>query len=145
MEDKLELRHIAKFLPFGLKGLFVRPELIDIVSELDVENKLITGMNEGTWALKMFVPIFHPLSDLTKEITHKGETFVLGNRLGWTSIELLVDNLKEVQYDDGESGTHENVGCRTMELLIEHKFDVDNLIEKGLAIDINTLKDNPYE
>lgn len=80
--------------------------------------------------------IKHPLSDLTKEIEIDGEKITPINMIkqyhgGGYSIEgmkLLLSN------------NPLNLNYRAVQKLLEWHFDIHNLIEKGLAIDINTLK-----
>lgn len=84
-----------------------------------------------------FKPICRNLSDLTKEIEHKGERFVPINRI------------KESQYHLFLRGdiTSPLEGLQFSELrkLIEWHFDIADLISKGEAIDVNTLEINPYK
>jgi hypothetical protein len=83
-----------------------------------------------------FTPILHPLSDLTKNVwIEKLNTF---------ACELL--DATHV-YDEKNI-----VGLNWMThpfaivmWLIENHFDVAGLIEKGEAIDVNTLPENPYK
>lgn len=81
-------------------------------------------------------PILRPLSDLTKEIEHNGERFVFSDRyLSNSKIKMLLDNslcsfnnpLNDIDYN-------------SVKLLLEHHFDVFGLIEKGLAININSIE-----
>lgn len=82
-------------------------------------------------------PILHPLSDLTKEIEHKGEKFV------------PIERIKESQHHlffrtDIEKPIDELQFSEVMKL-VEWYFDIAGLIEKGEAIDVNTLPENPYK
>lgn len=111
-----------------------------------------------------FVPLeeifllLRPLSDLTKEITHYSEKFVPIVKLAEkffckTSSPLTV-------YETGFAFGATYIGGLTVPIfmksfgsnsfsvvqkLIEWKFDVSDLIKNKEAIDINTLKFNPYE
>lgn len=73
----------------------------------------------------------HPLSDLTKEIEVNGEKFVplkkMGYNVSWYGWDFYKINILEQKYSD-------------IQKLLEWHFDIYGLIEKGLAIDINTLK-----
>lgn len=126
-------------------------------------------------------PIIHPLSDLTKPITHKGEAFVpivelakmcfsntYGNLPNIKNHEVLNSESCEsfgfIGYTDDErfSLTFNDTFCdqsfefwidrsrhfiKQLELflkLIEWHFDIAGLIERGEAIDVNTLETNPY-
>lgn len=91
------------------------------------------------------MPILRPLSDLVREIEHNGEKFIPIDRLNflydYTKIGYLyrytTEYLNEV---DWQSEPFEIV-----KKLIEWHFDIANLIPKGEAIDLNTLKINPYK
>lgn len=69
-------------------------------------------------------------SDLTKEITHEGERFVPLLALDKLNCFPISDTDKVLRYYDK---------------LNEWMFDYRNLISAGLAIDVNTLPENPYE
>jgi len=89
-------------------------------------------------------PILHSLSDLTKEIEHNGEKFVPYKRL---QFDIDCDGQIGNRIDWGDS--HSGIIFPTEFLgdilkLIEWHFDIAGLIKKGEAIDINTLKINPY-
>lgn len=80
----------------------------------------------------------YPLSYLTKEIVHKGErihilTFLCEKYRNLYPNELLAS----IQF-----GT---VDFNIMMDLISFHFDVADLISKGEAIDVNSLKINPYK
>lgn len=75
-------------------------------------------------------PLLRPMSDLTKEITHEGERFVP---------TLALDKLNCFPVSDTEKA------LRYYDKLNEWMFDYRNLIYAGLAIDVNTLPENPYE
>ncbi len=120
--EKLELKHLAPYLPYGLK-YFVDytdgdTEIVNLdgafIDELYLSNGLTCGYQSETSK-----PILRPLSDLTKN------EFVddLGKWYG---------DYQELDLDDIDYGIVKNY--------FKHHFDVFGLIEKGLAIDINTIK-----
>src|SRR5690606_37484510 len=80
--------------------------------------------------------ILRPLSDLTKEIEHNGWSF--------TFSEVYLGNSKLAKILGVERSTFDNflndIDYSSIQLLFKHHFDVFGLIDKGLAIDINTLK-----
>lgn len=102
-------------------------------------------------SLDDFKPILRPLSDLTKTIEHKGETFkpsfVLSRDFKDADdfIYLIVQilNKKEVNLDLIK--VLEYCPLNVALKLIEWHFDIAGLIEKGEAIDVNTLPENPYK
>lgn len=120
-------------------------------------------------------PILRPLSDLTKEIEHNGQKTTPLVRLfdtlrpydvyesfsnGSTFNQLwFYDNAGSVlfwiEYNTNEFSFDviNRKGDRLLqvfqltafEILNEWHFDIYRLIEKGLAIDVNTLEENPYK
>lgn len=113
--------------------------------------------------------LVRPLSDLTKPITHNGETFVPMEKLcndfcnrtpcnpefGKSKILMHADNgggLKwwfvyhrnkmtfELSDDNREMSNHTIPQYEMFQKLFEWHFDVFGLIERNLAIDINTTK-----
>ena len=84
-------------------------------------------------------PIINPLSNLTKEIEHNGEKFVPIDLLRqdgyYIGEDWIIENFKDV----------ENSSFGFIQKLIKWHFDIANLIEKGEAIDVNSLNENPYK
>lgn len=119
---QLELKHLAPYLPFKVK---VR-----------------CCLGKGSiWTLRQFniaqfsyydKLILRPLSDLTKEVEHNGERFVPNDKL----LEFYGEEI------DNYSLPLKLNSYILIQQLFEWHFDVFGLIEKGLAIDINTLKLN---
>jgi len=139
--EKLELRHLAPYLPFGLEvnclmGRFVCSGLYN---RHGWDYIIFDGLTKSDDLLVNVKPLLRPLSDLTKEITHNGETFV--------PIEWLKEN-KNVELLNGvyPDGTKRVWNDRTMttnirffeycivEKLIEWHFDIFGLIPKNLAL-----------
>ena len=121
---KLELKHLAPYLPYGLK----------------MYSENLKGDNVYQWKLKpehiedalafQNKPILRPLSDLTKD-SHSIKLFELcGN------IDENLDYLCEFNGDL----TNTSLSFRATQYLFLYHFDVFGLIPEGLAIDINTLK-----
>ena len=95
--------------------------------------------------------ILHPLSDLTKEIEHKGEKFVPIEKLreaiggGWCRLyESAIEHMQEWDIDTLKDKI-KYLPFEFIQLFISWYFDVADLISKGEAIDVNTLEVNPYE
>ena len=94
-----------------------------------------------------FLPVLHPLSDLTKEIENNGKKFV--------PLDILLEmySLNMYQFTNGE--IYNTDYARYIEIeelpfeavlkLIEWHFDIASLIEKGEIIDVNILETNPYK
>ena len=142
-------------------------------NEIKTLNSSRYGMNDtGEFHYK---PILHTLSDLTKPIEHKGEKFVpiekIGKTIepngtfeygefGWncaTGGDDYQDYYLEIskdlkfnfwcgsKYEGGYVTLEENIHFDIILKLIEYHFDIAGLIEKGEAIDVNRLSENPYK
>ncbi|WP_302756890.1 hypothetical protein [Alistipes indistinctus] len=134
----LELKDICGYLPYGLvfqdKGRGVYLQLVNLLSA----QKLIDKSHDYTEV----GPILRPMSDLTEEITHRGEKFV--------PLDVFNDRGHFIEFD--AAGLLYTVGgCMDSDWLMvfdkfhEWMFDYRGLISAGLAIDVNTLPENPYE
>ena len=136
---------LAMSLPYGLK-VYVkyynhRPDNSELETMIGiVDDCIITDMHEEDMA-PLFVSNYglclHPLSDLTKEIEHKGEKFIPMKKIA-------IYNPNNVEYliECVVTGLVEYIVLRQ---LIEWHFDIADLISKGEAIDVNTLETNPYK
>jgi hypothetical protein len=129
---KLELKHVAPYLPYGLKYKSEHIEGSRIYTMLGLNekyNRLDSDCDYGWIYIKGIKPILRPLSDLTKEIEHNEERFVPFERIGWGNGTHVIPLILEGRID-----------VKEYYLLLEWHFDVSNLIGKKLAFDINTLK-----
>lgn len=113
---------------------------------------------ESEHGFESFKPILRPLSDLTKEIEHKGDKFVPLHKLFQPPVDKkdcdFTNERKSYQLHVhiGEDVlTYDvNKDCDInafwiVQKLIEWHFDIAGLIEKGEAIDVNSLEINPYK
>ena len=134
---------LAFSLPYKLKLQFkdredkyCRKQVIGTLGGIYSDRTIICHDTVNAYPAK-FKPILHPLSDLTKEIEHKGEKFM-------PMKEIAIYNPNNVEYliECVVTGLVEYIVLRQ---LIEWHFDIANLIEKGEAIDVNTLPENPYK
>lgn len=154
MIKDLELKHVLSYIPYKVKvwdtkhnkwageDFFFKPLDSEFHKEFGV-NGVEQMLNDPL--LKMAL---HPLSDLTKEIEHNGEKFVpidiLRVRFG-----RLIDGIYVSPDYASLRFQHHNMRCfidlrdttEILNKLFEWHFDVFGLIEKGLAIDINVLKE----
>ena len=132
---KLELKHLAPYLPYGLKG--VCNEVTYLLTTEGGSTKEFGSLN-GTAGLSMFIeyckPILRPLSDLTK-----GEIFVDGELKNYFQEFELEKYLPFDFYADTKYWTQDLPYKIILEFLENH-FDIFGLIPQGLAIDINTLE-----
>ena len=104
----------------------------------------IDEKSTGNDYVSKFKPICRPLSDLAKEIEHKGEKFVPYKKLDW---EFYSGELGEyISFGDMHSGVINVLGYLSqLQLLLSWHFDIADLISKGEAIDVNALEENPYK
>lgn len=131
--EKLELKHLAPYLPYDIMAIDLNTKEIRKVTLLHFTYTTISvGHNHLIYEgilLSKHLPILRPLSDLTKEIEVNGEKF------------LPIERIKKMYPSDTFSSTANLAkwSYRIIEKLCEWHFDIFGLIEKGLAVDINTL------
>ena len=160
METELELKHVAPYLPYELKVYNSIHENISImVSDPTMYNNPLIGVKGINFIDgRINNPILHPLSDLTKEIEHNGEKFVpiyelFNIQFKDTAHVEYIRNMYFIETNNFINASHYSTSEESsfnkrniklnnywkIEKLYEWHFDIDGLIEKGLAIDINTL------
>jgi len=142
---KITLKELAPYLTYGLNWDLSETEYGKIEKHRLTECKLISisvddlftpiGLRTNIEAHNkgiMFVnlntgkPILRPLSYLTKEIEYNGT----GGKLS------ILDKYVKL----AQQGCAFLLPYSEFEILLKFHFDVFSLIDKGLAIDINTLK-----
>lgn len=120
---KLELKHLAPYLPYGLRAEY-KGKIIIIQGLKDSTPWSIQDcaqIDKDTWTyLYDIQPILRRMSDLTPE---EKDLFLIENESNHTS------NAEEQALREAR---------RTLWFLKKH-FDIFNLIPQGLAIDINFL------
>ena len=150
---KMEIKHLAPYLPYDLKVVFEDDEhehtLVGLVNWSNEIMVLSPFSDYGRSNIKNCKPILRPLSDLTKEIEHKGvkiipiDYFEIGDDYndivdyGQGNVK-LIGLLKDMAEHNFIQISYMNYGVIIK--LFEWHFDVFGLIEKGLALDINELK-----
>lgn len=123
----LELKDICGYLPYGLR-IMRSPTNVPVVAELLDIRKDFTILGAGH--IDTYRAVLRPMSDLPKGIIHRGEKFVPILALDKLNCFPISDTDKALRYCDK---------------LNEWMFDYRGLISAGLAIDVNTLPENPYE
>lgn len=124
MKEQLTIEQLAPYLPYGVKVL--RPdgktqlEIKGIHGDLIWFDEINSEGETTIGDLKACKPILRPLLSMTKEEISE-----------WSKI---VGNLKKTLFDEISS----NLSGTTY--LFSKHIDVFGLIEKGLAVNINTLK-----
>jgi hypothetical protein len=138
---KLELKHLAAYLPYGLKFKTDFDHIRYQMTGLDIIRSVVTlkAINNAKNSKKIAIkklgsnkPILRPLSDLTKEIEVNGERFVP----------------KDILFRGDKSWVHfkramikNAIHCEPyyiVEQLLEWHFDVFNLIPNGLAEELKS-------
>ena len=141
----LELKDICGYLPYGLKYQWTNMKsvrLISMTDEVDYSSQHSLSTAWEWMVHRQARPILRPMSDLTEEITHRREKFV--------PLDVFNDRGHFIEFDT--AGLLYTVGgCMDSDWLMvfdkfhEWMFDYRGLISAGLAIDVNTLPENPYE
>lgn len=143
----LELKDICGYLPYGL----MQKHYNDVCSFTIATQSCMGKDVFHEMPVRFGKPILRPMSDLTKEITHRGEKFVPMVELGeCANVEVEVadfefkrDKVIDVLFHNILSGERSSIII--FDKLNEWMFDYRGLISTGLAIDVNTLPENPYE
>ena len=138
---KLGLKHLAPYLPYRLTvkcmGEFIEdcdednpiPKVFDLVGLLKNKGSVSYHGNKEVFHYEDIFPILRPLSDLNKIIEINGTKFhPKGQIRVLTSYKFAEFEINDMQYG-------------IIQLLFQWHFDVFGLIEKGLAIEINTLNE----
>lgn len=132
---KLELKHLAPYLPYGLK-LFGGIRQVEYEMNFSILEYMI---NNDT----LLIPILRPISDLTKEIEVNGERFIPAN-IFW------------IEYGGGCQGVSKNkwksefidnilyspittLPFGVIQKLFEWHFDCFDLLSNNLAINYNEI------
>ena len=142
---------LAMSLPYNLKiKHFDANRESEHICKIEVwHNEEVTisdGEYEYDLLLKDILPILHPLSDLTKEIEHKGEKFVpLHRLLENNNFDLSKMSEDEIMSFQKPFMMSELIILNDLPLYLEWHFDIADLISKGEAMDVNTLDKNPYK
>jgi len=123
--EKLELKHLAGYLPYELTFLNIYSKLKLTMNGLTEDE--VYNNSHGYMDFQHIKPILRTLSDINKKCDDFG--FVPKDIFNW---------------NDGNNDDYECIlewiSILDYNKLLEWHFDVHGLIEKGLAIDINTLK-----
>jgi len=151
---QLEMKHLSPYLPYGL-------QLYDSYDDMNVSLRgLILDDTEPVKVSKFFhliksrkmdeiKPILRPLSDLIKEININGETMAPCDyfEYGDENQDEIFRNASRDLETIGKYNLHHDIQFQpngVIEKLFEWKFDIFGLIDHNLAIDVNTLQENPY-
>ena len=130
---KLETKHLAPYLPYKLKGIYEMSskQKQETLQAIDTLGKCRTDEDLRWFEIKMFKPILQPLFNDNFDYT----IFLMDN----FPEEKWADAYNDIMNGVGFGVKIEQIPYELHEFLFENHFDVFGLIEKGLAIDINTL------
>jgi hypothetical protein len=158
--NQLTIAHLSPYLPHGLQMIFQSKVGRIVALEGLTHTKgfaATVSTSGGTMWLNSsgFKPLLRPLSNLTKEINHRGDKFAPVDRMyaiasseTERSFVNVLLHLKRYESDDIDK-THKDIFSRAPYSMhcyaCEHHFDVFGLIPAGLAISIHDLTENPYE
>jgi hypothetical protein len=144
---KLEIKHLAPYLPYKLKCLYTHTNKIGTISNIytigdgydneDVKLSIDYNNEEHIW---MFKPILRPISDLSILVKDEFERYD-GIRSGKADEEVINIFCEE----NGVDEIIENIDLKSLpyeciEYIFRNHYDFFGLIEAGLAIDKTTLK-----
>lgn len=134
---KLTIEHLAPYLPYKLEFWSN-----NLGRKRKMKEGNIESIVENNHSMK---PILHPLSDLVEGIIHDGETFIPKQYLEEKfrrkmdiSEGVINGSVVYLNTDDWEQWQDL---YWIFQKLFEWHFDIFELIEQGLAIDINTLEE----
>ncbi|GEJ52796.1 TPA: hypothetical protein ACT5CK_002367 [Flavobacterium psychrophilum] len=138
---KLELKHLAPYLPYELKVKDIDDASIKTLFGLKLKNKdLWLYYQNGTKDRGRIRPILRPLSDLDKPIERDINLIVVPSR----AFDLVKNEegfwCDEYYAEYCESPTAKVEVTQFNFWLFEYHFDVFELIEKGLAISIHDVE-----
>ena len=152
---KLELKHLAPYLPYDLKGINHLKDISTLGIKDEVftytnfyENKRIkekfTYLSIDSFIKEKYKPILFQLSSLTKEITINGEKFNPYDKINkkYPNTPQFTDYVKGWMQYYGVMDSKCEYVCILK--LFEWKIDVFGLIEAGLAEPV-TEDFNPYK
>jgi hypothetical protein len=136
--EKLELKHLAPYLPYGLKVYSEKNGIKKMKLKIEPNPVGCQITMDAVLKYDIYKPILRPLSDLKK---YENELYLY---CGVVKIDTNLDVDFTGNYS--EYNSTDLIGClKLLNKLFELHFDVfglidKGLIDKGLAIDINTLK-----
>ncbi|MCT4156990.1 hypothetical protein HZP35_18825, partial [Elizabethkingia anophelis] len=136
--DKLELKDIAPYLPYKVKvqiteGYYAGK--VKLLSGVQYDGLLNLGKG-GRFGFTereyhQVKLLLRPISDLTKEITHNGETFIPLHRILEAYCFDLAKMDEEYILSFKESLIEVDMSYKTAQMLHEMHFDTEKLIERG--------------
>jgi len=138
---KLELKHLAPYLPYRLELIFLKSgrRITMLSCFFDSDTLHVVDKNEGNeYPLSIwdFKPILRPLSDLTEAIEVNGDSFIpIDKILSERECDAEFDFISALE-DDWASADSKMAFApySIIQKFFEWHFDVFGLIESGLAV-----------
>ena len=116
--EQLEIKHLAGYLPYGLKGYSLDYEIDSIIEMEGLYNfEDIYNSKVGDIPISCYKPILRPLSDLTKEIEVNGEKFV-------PATKMITHGFHNTYWYDLEEFDYRYLYVMDLEKLLEWHFDI---------------------
>lgn len=127
----LEIKHLAPYLPYGLKYLKIKNNEIETMKCISEGINMVDFGWGDALSFNEIKPILRPLSDFDKiendlYLSTDFESSYYGN-----NNEVIFTNTSDKNYLTDI--------INVSSFMFENHFDVFGLINQGLAIDINTL------
>ena len=149
--EKLELKHLAAYLPYGLKikgEQFIHTMVIDMMTVTTKEIGIWFLLNSKIQSLKLMLRPLSDLNNLKNEINLHSINMLIGRNGVYGDIEVELCNGEIIFVTESDPfSTYDrakeidlNVFQTVMNELMKGHFDVFGLIDKDLAIDINTIE-----
>lgn len=137
----LELKHLAAYLPYELKYMTDLEVEKHELKSIDFGIKMVNFGHGDAKLVSEIKPILRNLSDLTREIEVNGEKFVPIEKIKNENVSNIECDLHGLYLNQKDEAQLNIIQFWMIEnYLFEWHFDVFGLISAGLAIDINTLK-----
>jgi hypothetical protein len=141
---ELEPKHIIPYLPhelemkipkgYNFNGLRVDPHKSDKITGITCSGYISFQWVDGYYPMKDFKPIWHPLSDLTKEIEVNGQKFIPFDSMYLEAFKQVC----ELSVEADPSKIVQAMPYYIYQKLFEWHFNAFNLPQE-LWVDINTL------
>jgi len=153
--ENIELKHLAPYLPYGLNVMHTEKNMMLIISGayLKANTDKYFTFKLLNWDLKVMSneckPILRPLSDVYSLFTFNDKRISFWLELGVDSSrddlkrlpkQIIIENEIDLKYRLKGFASYTYFKPSQINILFKYHFDVFGLIEKGLAIDINTIK-----
>lgn len=129
--ETLEIKHLAAYLPYKIKIRVFRENESLFIEDVEITGEVIDYIFETKeYSKYKYKPILRPLSDINTEFCKK-HNISFTHRF-WSDLKFNEGSEKE--------GCSDYFTFKDCQVLAKHHFDLFNLIDKGLAVNINELE-----